>query len=391
MRLPRHEDHGMKTLGTLRTSLRRQWHNAGTREARLLDTGQWPLILNIGKPTATQVTGELAVVREHIGQWRRVGVGEVRWQAVNYRGLAETVELPLSWVLHSADEWVAAMVDAQVAREYRLIVAVIDAVVPLFRPMLVRQRQQWLSRGAAETIQACEVAATLEPGCANGRPLRALSVAGCDSKFFERNRPLLTRLLALRFGEAVGEQGLEGFLGAPNEGEHWLLVVPLGAGLLPFDQLRLRSSELRRTALPGSRLLVVENERSLYQLPALADTVAVLGAGLNLSWMQADWLAARSLAYWGDLDTWGLSMLATARLHQPGISALLMDQATFDVLAPDYAVVEPVAAGANPPQGLDSGEQALYRRLLASPRGRLEQEFVPMARVQRAISGWLGG
>jgi hypothetical protein len=122
--------------------------------------------------------------------------------------------------------------------------------------------------------------------------------------------------------------GLEHFLDAADEGGHWLLVAPLAPGLLPFEQLRLRSSELRRTALPGRRLLVVENERSLYQLPELPDTVAALGAGLNLGWMQADWLGERAIAYWGDLDTWGLAMLADARRGQSVTQALMMDEPT---------------------------------------------------------------
>lgn len=81
------------------------------------------------------------------------------------------------------------------------------------------------------------MAAQVTPGCADGRLLQALSIVGCDSKFFERNCPLLTRLLELRFGPAVAEQGLEGFLGALDEGEHWLLVAPLEPDLLPFEQL----------------------------------------------------------------------------------------------------------------------------------------------------------
>ena len=199
---------------------------------------------------------------------------------------------------------------------------------------------------------------------------------------------MLTRLLELRFGEGIGEQGLERFLDAADEGEHWLLVAPLDAGLLPFEQLRLRSSELRRTALPGSHVLVVENERSLYQLPELPGTLAILGAGLNLGWMQATWLAGRATAYWGDLDTWGLAMLADARRRQAQIRALMMDQATFDAFAPQHAVVEPVSADPEPPAGLDAQEQTLYRRLQGLDKGRLEQEFLPVEWVHRVVKQW---
>jgi len=381
----------MKTPGALREQLRRQWQNGATREQRLLDNRTWPLGLSIGKPGAAQMQQGVAAVREHIARWRRVDVGEVQWQAVAYRSLATPVDLPLKWVLRSAREWVAAMADPGIQQEYRLLSTIIAAVPPPYHPLLIRQRQQVLSRGAEETIWAATVAEALAPGCARGRPLRALSIAGCDSKFLERNRSLLIRLLALRFGEAVTDQGLERFLGAADEGEHWLLVAPLAPDLLPFEQLRLRSSELRRTPLPGRRLLVVENERSLYQLPELADTVAVLGAGLNLGWMQADWLGERAIAYWGDLDTWGLAMLADARRGQAATRALMMDELTFDAFAPQHAVVEPVCADPEPPTGLDTGEQALYRRLQGLDKGRLEQEFLPVEWVHRQLRQWWEG
>jgi len=60
--------------------------------------------------------------------------------------------------------------------------------------------------------------------------------------------------------------------------------------------------------------------------------------------LQALWLDDRALAYWGDLDTWGLSMLAMARLQRPHLKALMMDAATFSEFAPRHAVIEPVKA-----------------------------------------------
>lgn len=378
----------MKTPDALRDRLRRQWRNGETRQRRLLEERAWPLTLPIGKPAPATLLGNLAAVRTHIEQWRKVTVGEVQWESVNYRSLAEPVELPIGWILHSPEQWIEAMADPEIRREYRLVSGVIDAVDLLFHPLITRQRQLLLSRGAEEAIQACTVAQELTPGCADGRSLRALSIAGCDSKFFERNRGLLSRLLELRFGEGSMDQGLEAFLDAADEGEHWLLIAPLERDLLPFEQLRLRSSELRRTALPGSHLLVVENERSLYQLPPLPNTIAILGAGLNLGWMRAGWLADKTLAYWGDLDTWGLSMLATARGHQPDLTALMMDEATLSAHASLHAVIEQVKTELEPPAGLGEEEQTLYRKLHGLEKGRLEQEFISVEVVHRELSRW---
>ncbi len=378
----------MKTPEELRYKLRRQWQNGKLREQRLLDHSSWPLTLPIGKPSPAQINNEISTVRKHIEFWRKVTTGEIDWQPVNYRSTAEAVQLPLNWVLQSADEWIDAMADATIRQEHLLLSTILADVDPLFHPLLIRQRQQLLSRGVEETIKACEVALQLESGCAEGKPLRALSVAGCDSKFFERNRTLVGKLLELRFGQQVIDRGLEFFLGALDESEHWLLIAPLEAGLLPFRQLRVRSSELAQTPLPGTHLLIVENERPLYQLPSLPDTIAILGAGLNLSWMQAAWFRNKNIAYWGDIDTWGLSMLATARSYQPALTPILMDEETFECCNKEKAVAEPVTAGESTPSQLTEQEKALYEHLRQLDKGRLEQEFIPDDLVENEITRW---
>ncbi len=75
------------------------------------------------------------------------------------------------------------------------------------------------------------------------------------------------------------------FLGAVSERDHWLLLMPLQSGIMPFEQLRVRASELQHRPLPTGHILVVENEQCLYQLPSLPDCIAVLGTGLNLGWV----------------------------------------------------------------------------------------------------------
>src|SRR5690606_28740778 len=120
---------------------------------------------------------------------------------------------------------------------------------------------------AEEVIQACDLASQVYPGCANGLPLRRLGMAGVDSKFFERHRSLIIKLLDVRFNGLVSELGLETFLGALDETDHWLLVADLDGSLLPFRLMRVRHTELLTNSLPGSRLLIVENERCVHQLP----------------------------------------------------------------------------------------------------------------------------
>ena len=229
----------------------------------------------------------------------------------------------------------------------------------------------------------------LEPGCAAGIPLRALSHGGIDSKFFERNRSLLTHLLDLRFDGEPSKQGLETFLDAERDTDHWLLVTDLDGELLPFYQQRVRSTELSSRGLSAERLLVVENEKCVHLLPSkLPGTVAVLGTGNNLRWLEATWVSRVSVGYWGDIDTWGLTLLARARAFAPHLQALLMDQETFDRFSNGRAVVEPVKSSESPPESLLEVERRLFHHLLRSYRGRLEQEFLPRETANERILKW---
>lgn len=390
----------MKSPQELAARLAQQWNSADWRERQLLSTAAaWPLTLSIGQPDSAVFLNNATALRNHLQQWRAVeqhGLGSVQWQERRYRGSSDAIAVPTHWQLAKPSQCVAAIVHykvpghAQLKSDYARLGALIAAVERTgFQRLLVRRLVQWRDTPAEAVIAAARMALQLEPGCAQGRPLRALAVQGNDSKFFERHASLLTALLDERFDGEASRQGLVGFLGALPEDDHWLLIAPLAPGLLSFARQRVRASELLTTPLPAHRILLVENERCLHQLPQpLPDTIAVLGAGLNLGWLSALWLQARDVAYWGDLDTWGLHMLAMARSHRPQLHALLMDRATFDAHQ-DRAVPEP--AHAPPPlpgSSLLLTERGLDGHLRTLENGRLEQEFLPADVVHRAVQSW---
>ena len=390
----------MKSPQALAAKLAQQWNSADWRERQLLGTtAAWPLTLSIGQPDPAVFLNDATALRSHLQQWRAVedlGLGNVQWQERRYRGSSDAIAVPTHWQLAKPSQCIAAIRHfkvpghAQVHSDYARLSTLIAGVErPGFQRLLLRRLVQWRDTPTDAVIAAARMALQLEPGCAQGKPLRALAVQGNDTKFFERHASLLTALLDERFDGEASRQGLVGFLGAQPEDDHWLLIAPLAPGLLPFAQMRVRASELLTTPLPGSRILLVENERCLHQLPApVQDTIAVLGAGLNLGWLAAPWLQERSVAYWGDLDTWGLRMLATARHHLPHLHALLMDRATFSAHQ-HLAVAEPVHAP-EPISGAQTPEEAaLQAHLRAQARGRLEQEFLPTDTVHRAVRTWV--
>ena len=372
----------------LREKLARQWDNAKLRAERLLPPGNWPLCLTIGKPSAKIFAEQPQRVLQHVQLWRQVAVGRVEWEEVRYRASDGPVSMPLRWIMNGPSDWINAAADARVSREFRLLEEIIEQVDPIFHPLLVSHRSLWRNKGSQDIISAARLASRLEPGCAKGLPLRLLSGQGVDTKFIENNISLLTRLLDVRFSGEASEQGLTTFLDAFDESSHWVLVVPLSPGLLPFKKCRVTTAELAETTLPASRVLMIENEQCLHQLPALSDTIAVLGCGLDVQWLSSVVLDKKRVAYWGDMDSWGLLMLARARRCRPTLDVLLMNRELFEQYASHSAVPEPVKAQEAIPDGLLNEEGDFYRYLTCLPRGRLEQEFLPAEVVGEELVRW---
>lgn len=379
----------MKSPAEAKAVLKRQWQSPALRELRLLGgPSHWPIRLPIGRPQPRTINRSLDEVKRHVEAWREVRIGQVLWEQVSYRSTSTPVDIPVTWLLTKPSDWVEAAADPSMRYEFQTLASLVERTANDFHPLLIRRRSLWSKTPLNEVVQATTLALSLTPGCAQGQSLRQLSIAGIDTKFFERHSQLIKALLDVRFDGEASRVGLEDFLGARRDGDHWLLLVDLDGSLLPFRKLRVRSSELKGAPLPGDRLLIIENESCQHHLPSAKGVLAVLGTGFDLTWTDAAWTGQKKVAYWGDLDTWGLRFLAMTRLAIPHLVPLLMNESVFDTFS-HLAVREPVAAGTAPPQGLTDAESRLYLRLLHESRGRLEQEFLPSAEVRRAILDWV--
>lgn len=380
----------MNSPDQLAQKLARQWHNSALRAERLLSAESWPLSLSIGKPSAKEFTQQTQWVLQHVQAWRQVTSGKVEWEAVSYRSSNAPILMPLRWVLQGPSDWIQASADSEVRHEFRTLEEIIGQVDATFHPLLIKHRALWRQRQPREIIAAAMLASRLTPGCARGLPLRLLSGQGVDTKFIENNVVLLTRLLDERFAGEASKQGLTNFLNALDENNHWVLVAPLSPGLLPFRKCKVTTAELAEITLPARRLLVVENEQSLHQLPPfLPDTIAILGTGLDLQWLASPALAEKMIAYWGDMDSWGLLMLSWARKYHPTLNALMMNRELFDRHARQNAVPEPVKAQELLPATLLADEASFYHYLVNQHCGRLEQEFLPSEVVIAALDQWV--
>ena len=330
---------------------------------------------------------DAAKIKATIQLWRKIDVGRVDWQEFRFRGLAAPLLLPVSWTLRYPSEWVSACNDRQINRDFEKLSSAFNYFESCYYPVLMSFQKSLIALGGEDFKTLAKIVAELSPGCLAGAPLRSWGGHGNDTKFIERHLKLIEGLLDIRFHGEVADMGLEQFLGAQPADGHWVLLSDLGNDILAFPRIRVTTSSLTLTALPATNILIVENESCVTAIPKVNDCIVVLGCGLDLSWLGHSPAEQKNVAYWGDIDSWGLKMLAIARQYCCSISALLMDAKTF-ALHEKFAVVEPVAAGRIETNYLAPSEQDLLDAILNKSKGRLEQEFLDPRLVKDRIAKW---
>ena len=154
---------------------------------------------------------------------------------------------------------------------------------------------------------------------------------------------------------------------------------------LPCAEASVPLEYLDSADLAGVRLLVVENLTNLRTLPAVPNGLVIFGMGnaaVNLRPLKI--LASSSVAYWGDLDIYGLKILSQYRQLVGRATSVFMDIETLNgfrsLMTPrDYKTIN------LPPQLTDAEAEAF--NVCNDLKLQLEQERIP----QSAVVEWLSG
>lgn len=217
--------------------------------------------------------------------------------------------------------------------------------------------------------------------------VRHLDVPGVDTKFVERHRRILGRLLdevrpASADPSGRGVAGRLGFRARPSYTRLRLLqpVAELPSVLTEFE---VRTTELAQLELSVRTVFIVENRASFLAFPDVDGAMVIFGGGFQVSALDPiTWLHDREVVYWGDIDTHGFAILDRLRGRFPQARSMLMDVDTL-LAHQDHVVIEPSQTTGSLAH-LTDAEQALYRDLIEhryGPSVRLEQERIRFSRV----------
>ena len=225
--------------------------------------------------------------------------------------------------------------------------------------------------------------------------LRHLDVPDIDTKFVERNRKVLGRLLdevlpINRIDLTTNDFARRyGFRPRPRY-VRIRLLSPVPGLPAQLTELELRTDELAALPLPVTTVFVVENQASYLAFPELPEAIAVFGGGFAVTTLElVPWLAEKEVVYWGDIDTHGFAILDRLRERVPGARSILMDCSTL-LAHRDQLTNEPSPTNASL-HHLTAEESDLYRDLIEdrfSSAVRLEQERVRFGFLRDALEPW---
>ncbi|MBK8816562.1 MAG: hypothetical protein IPN42_14150 [Methylococcaceae bacterium] len=316
----------------------REWQNFTGLKARLLNDKPFPIRVGLKPPTGQKAVSDIEHFQKFIGQWRSFAAQHlIEWETRNYRVLFEQT-LPKFFVLKNVQELMAFVGDEALKRSqiWESNMSPLLSIYPETYSALVKNLNTIEVMHQADADLLPDLIKQLIPNMGAGQYLRALPLVGVDTKFVETYQTLISDILDKIYNGVVSNAGgLFTWLGCNANPTGWLTIRPLcektKAKIGGFPVLQLSGDILKQQALPARNILIVENLESGLGLPPLPDTIAVFGGGKNVAWMEAQWLKTKNVAYWGDLDTWGLSILSDVRSKLPTITVLMMDQNTLQL------------------------------------------------------------
>ena len=226
--------------------------------------------------------------------------------------------------------------------------------------------------------------------------LRHVDAPGIDTKFVERHRKILRRILdQLLPADLIDPRsatfaGRYGFRARPTYAR-FRLLTPVPQLPKVVTELEMRVDELARLELPITTVFIVENQATYLAFPEVPGAIVVFGGGFGVTVLEGvPWLAQRDVVYWGDLDTHGFAILSRLRERVLTVRSVLMDRSTLLAHREQFAV-EPNPTDAEL-EGLTPEEAELYRDLIEDrygPSVRLEQERIRFSTVRNALEPWL--
>ncbi|MGL6266523.1 MAG: Wadjet anti-phage system protein JetD domain-containing protein, partial [Chitinophagaceae bacterium] len=135
-------------------------------------------------------------------------------------------------------------------------------------------------------------------------------------------------------------------------------------------------SDFEKINFNCENVIITENKMTFLALPSVKSAIAVWsGGGFMISYLKnVLWLHEKKIAYWGDLDSHGFTILNQLRTYFPQTVSTMMDMETFELFKKEGLVPGEKTNAINLSK-LSEAEMKVFTFLKES-NFRLEQEKI---------------
>ena len=365
--------------------VRRRWNDGSLLSGYANRCAFDPIEVSIRGPKPSQVGDDLGAVKDWVtaldngrADDRQYGL---HWQSIGGRQIGRN-RLPVRAVVSSYEQaWELLGVAAAVRR--------FDGLLTLVQQH--PQVQRWVVNHPLRALEfdsemprLLSAFEWLDSHRYSGRYLRQISAPGVDTKFAERHRTILAKMLEVPATSAGFLAGL-GLRAKPGLVR---LRPALSLGLLnPLSELAARPEELAQLTIGPRVAVIVENEISYLSVEVPDNGVVLWGKGFEVANVgRLRWLDNADVQYWGDIDTHGFAILDRLRASLPQARSVLMDRETLLAHRDRWGSEDRPARSTL--TRLTPAEHDLYVELVEDGLGervRLEQERIDWRWVEQRL------
>ena len=361
-------------------------------------TTTWPWVVPLGRPTERDVLTDAQSVLAWRDAWvdaKVLGDFEVETDVIAWRAIGtQTVPVRVLFVNTKAIAKVAGLLPlwTQVVTRAKRFVA----LWPGIEEAMVREWAM-LADWSGDAVLALERVLTwFVDHPKSGLYLRQLPIEGVDTKWFTEPRKKVVQRLLVAIREAKESVPL---MAESSEALDPDTTFETVCGLKPLPKLirgrlldevdqkvfyglsdlSLPLDEWAQLPLYPEIVFISENLQTGLAFEAHPKSVVFFGLGAGVTQLAAiPWVRTARIIYWGDVDTYGLEILAHLRSVLPQTESVMMNRQTLEAFR-GLAVAENRQASGAHVEHLRENEREVFDALKVGDlaRLRLEQERIP--------------
>jgi len=228
--------------------------------------------------------------------------------------------------------------------------------------------------------------------------IRELSIKGVDTKFIEKHKNILDKLLMkllpfAKVDESINSLAHYGFekkygLKYPQSMVRFRVLDKL-LYISGLSDLSVTIEEFHSLHLKCKNIFIVENKITTLSFPSMQESIVIFGSGYGVEVLKGvEWFKEKKIYYWGDIDRDGFAILSQIRGYYPQVESFCMDEKTIKNSVEFSSEDTNKKKSPKELAHLSQEEKIVYNKLLKDSYGenfRLEQERIDFEYVKSAL------